>query len=356
MAKGDLTNVLVIAALLFVILAAGQNIFGWDFKGIFVTAEVAKEEVVKITESALCPPGADPSNTMTIGPLKKAWNPTDDLAGCNSRVFKVSQKVDGTYDSFGAANDEGNKDDGAAVTVGGLDKIGIIYAYDNLTFYSRYVDFTAPCRPFSTGSFDAGMNELIANASSGITTTIKNSDTSLDNPGDGTNNETIGSGEYGYFDFTQLQTAEHEGISATDGGYYLIVVEQNGSMYDETKTKLGSLSVVSTPAFYIVANVDSVTTTFKQTGCPLPGDGTTMCQQNLGRLTVKAETGVNPTGGSGTEAGDVGLGDIKLTYLDAEWYLDTTTGAPKYGYQKDTDRTAAGHYGSVGVTELLRVN
>lgn len=351
--KSDIMGILAPIAIILVIVFASQELFDFKVKDLFaVTDAEEKAKAEEVVESVLCPPGADPSNTMTVGPLKRMWNPTEAMAGTNSRVFKVSKQLDGSYAAFGSVNDEGNKDDSATMTVAGLDKIGIIYAYDNNTFYSRYIDFAAPCKPFSSGSYDSGKNQLIKNASSGITTTVKNSDTSLNNPGDGTNNESIGSGEYGYFDFDQIQTAEHEGISATDGGYYYLVIEQNGTLYDETKTKLGSLSIVSTPSFYTLSETDSVTTTFKVNGCPIPGDGTTMCQQNLGRLTVKAETGLNPPGNL-TSVGD---GWIRYTFIDAEWYLNTQTGAPEYGVEKNTDRTAAGHYGSAGTPMFLGVD
>ena len=359
MANNNIAIWLVVGLLAVFILFPDFNL-----SSVTKTAAEVQIEQAKVTEDVLCPPGSDPSNTMTLGPIKQKWAPTTSMTSINSRIFEVSQKADGTYDTFKASNDLGSKADSTTLTVGGKDKIGIIYGYDGagaVNYYGRWVEVTAPCKPFQTGSYDSGSNELIQNASSGITFTIKNSDTGLVQDFAGTQNETIGTAEYGYFDFTQVQTVEKEGISAgTDRagnvGNVIVTVEVNGTMYDEEVTTFGSLVSAVAPSFYTVANTDSKVRAFTTKGCPDPRqESVKFCQENWGRLAVKAASGVNPYGdNTGTAATEIGLGNVKVCLFDQDYALNTKTGEPIFAYENDAG-TAIGKFGSTGLCVILDV-
>lgn len=349
----------IVIGLLVVAVAQITGIY--DFSKFAVAQETPQtpQEQDKETADLLCPVGSDTSNTMTVGPMKQKWAPTTSMSSINARVFEVSKKTDGTYDTFKASNDLGSKTDSSTLTVGGKDKIGIVYGYLS-SYGSRWVELVAPCTPFQSGSYDSATNEIVANSTSGITFRVKNGYTGLQQGFDGSQNETINSAGVGKFEVT-LQTVEKEGISAgTDEngvvGNIIFVVELNKSTYDETATAFGSLLKTPVPTFYTLTNTDSYAVAFVTTGGPDPKqDAIRYFDRNLGTLSVTAESGENPVGGSQT----IGLGNVKLCVFDEQWSLDTIIGKPVFGAEKLKDGapagTTAGSYGSEGDCKIFDV-
>ena len=350
MAEGGFTNLLIgIAAV--VVIFVGLNYVGVvpDFAGVAQTPEekAAVVETTVETDDLQCFKGADFSNTGTVGPMSRWMKPTENVGGLDAYIFESAER-NGKYEPFTAANKIGAKDDSATDTFGGLNKLGIIYGYANESFYERWVEFKVPCKKFLTSQYDTGSNELVKNASSGLTIKIKPSDqgTTDTTPGDGTHNESIGAGQYGSWDII-IETIEEEGISAgTDElgkvfkqGYSF---EFNKSLYDETTFSISGLSKGTLPDYYTEAQTDSLTVFYETTGCPDPTQkGTTYCTVNLGTLKLASESGENPAGGSQQDAASVGRGDIKVCSHDQGFFVDTDSGAPDVGYA-DNDGVAVG--------------
>jgi len=285
---------------------------------------------------------ADPSNTMTIGPVKYVLTPSNTTAE-SSRVF-----VDGV--------DQGTKTDGSTMTIGHKKQIDILYGYGSNSAYTNRVTFNAPCEPFSTGEIDGAANELLI-MDGALTVSAFNSDTGNKNAGDGADNETIGSGETGSFDLS-FSSADKSGVSGSTeticNGMYLTTAqnkatcttvnkgkvhaffEVNGSMYDQTKTLLAGSAPSSRgnkPSWLALAAVDDEVVEFIIDGCPQGSKSA--CDSKLGKLQVSAKTGENPVGGGVQGAAGISLGDVKGILVYENFYLNTRTGKIEYGIQKD---------------------
>ena len=287
---------------------------------------------------------SDPSNTMTVGPLKAAWTPATSMASENVRTYVSGKKGDGSYAGFSAANDKGSKADSSTLTVAYNDKIGVINGIASSTYHTSYAAFYAPCKPFSTGDQDSASNQLVT-YDSAITLSAFNNEDGLKNANN-TANETIGSGEIGGWDTTKLQTAEKKGFYPIAPGradsYFLAVVHLNGTTYkEEDTTWSGSVGKVSTPAYDTVTFLDDKAVTFKFVGCPnlIVNPDEKFCLKDLGVLRVQADTSKNPTPLGSTLAG---FGDnIRISFYGPEWYQQTVTGEPLFGDVKN-DGTRAG--------------
>lgn len=365
MKSGALVVIVAIVALFALVPYAAQQ-WGYDITAAISgeTPQTPAQATQEKVATTVCPPGSDTTNTMTIGPMKQKWSPTTSMSTINARVFKISKSVDANgnvvYDTFKSSNDEGSKTDSSTLSVGAQDKMGLIYGY--LSAYgSRWIEFTAPCQAFSTGSYiTSGKNEIVKNSSSGITFRVKNGYSGLQQDFVGGQNETINQAGVGKFEVT-LQTVENEGISAgTDEnnvvGNVILIVELNKSTYDETATTFESLSKTTVPSFYTLTNTDSYAVAFVTAGGPDPNqEASRYFDRNLGKLSVTAESGENPVGGSQT----IGLGNVKLCVFDEQWSLDTITGAPVFGAEKLKDGapagTTAGSYGSEGDCKIFDV-
>ena len=321
--------------------------------GILQSASVV--DIRDIFGSTAAPPGggdgnipnplvevcSDPSNTMTVGPLKSAWNPTTSMSAQNVRVYESGKKGDGTYASFSAANDKGSKADSSTLTVAYNDKIGVVNGIASTVYHTSYATFFAPCVPFSTGDQDSSSNQLVTYETAITFSAFQNED-GLKNDGNG-NNETIGAGEIGGWDTTKLLTDEKTGFypiaPGREDSYYLAVLLMNGSTYKEEDTSWsGSMDKVATPAYSSVTYLDDKAVTFKFAGCPnlIANSDVKYCNVDLGVLRVQADSGKNPT--QVTEAlGD----DIRISWYGPEWYQHTITGEPLFGDAKN-DGTRAG--------------
>ena len=292
---------------------------------------------------------ADPSNTMTVGPMQRRFNPATSMASENVRTW-----IDGV--------DQGTSADSSTRTVGDCQEIAIIYGYQSGTHYSDGAVFTAPCSPFVSASKD-GNSHLLWQHDTNITITATNGDNGNVNDGIGTSNESIGSGEIGRFTLkleadnlqalspkrnvwnpTKLTPEYFPGQSRPDASKIIIVVEVNGSRYDVAQTTISGGEAVKDNSYfpagiYATSNVDSKTTTFIVDGCPR--EGQKICNINLGTLSVQAKTGENPPGGYATGAAGVGDGDIRLEIYNQDWETHTEKPIVVFGTEQD-DSTIAG--------------
>lgn len=300
----------------------------------------------------------DNSITLKGGPMSKRWAPTTSVSSINMRYFRNDGAGASQADSFTDTVKEG-------------DDIDILYGFGanaDTTYYTGRAHFSAPCGDFETkeanglagskiallpDSNSPNPEQLVAHGN--ITVTIKNQDTGLVNSGDGVNNETIDSGDETHFDITQFTTASQAMWSPW--GPSVVVVEVNGTLYDESKIALGILSKyqksISTSVFTL-ESTDSTYVAFEIPQCTDfkdPNDD--KCDEKLGLLTIKAETAQNPLGGQGIAgtSDSVGNGDIKLTFINSNWDTHTVTGKPISGIQDD----AGARSGFGTETRYLRV-
>ena len=292
-----------------------------------------------------------PSGTLTLGPLKSKWNPSTSMSTINVRYFNSGQVAG----AFGSVNDFGNKLDQSTVTATNKDKVLVINGFGSTAYYSQKQEFEMPCGDASSASQDGGANELIANGSA--TFTINNGDTGNINAGTGADNETINTGDTGRFVFSAVNTLDKTGLSPH--GKIHVIVELNGSAYQEEKTIFSGLEKsLFTPQFYTLSNTDSKTVTFLANGCPT-GPVARSCNENWGTLSVVAETTADPVNAGlassvSSNAVKVGNGWIKVSLYDEDWDVNTVTGAPLFGVQKD-DGTRAGLFGTDSQIAFLSV-
>lgn len=273
-----------------------------------------KEAAKELDTPTYC---ADPSNTMTIGPVRYKWSPTNTSAEA-SRLY-VNEI------------DQGSKADGTTYTVAWKDKITLIYGLTSNAAYAQKAEIVAPCGPFASADTDGDANELIV-ADPSLVISCFNSDTGNKNDGAGIDNETISTGEAGRFDCS-FTSADKMGISP--GGKAHLLVEVNKTMYDVAQTVWGGKTFKDQqyPSHIALSNADSGVSHFEIEGCPKAGARS--CDVKLGTLYVQTRVGENPTGAATSNETAVGAGDIKVTFVYENWYQNTVTGQPGFGWQKD---------------------
>lgn len=292
---------------------------------------------------------ADPSNTMTYGPMQRRYSPATSMSGENARSW-----IDGI--------DQGTNADSSTRTVGAGQEIAIVYGYQSATHYSDTAVFTAPCAPFSSASKD-GESHLLWQHDTNITITATNGDNGNVNDGIGSSNESIGSGEVGRFTLklegdnlqafspkrnpfapTQVTPEYFPNIAKPENSKIVMVVVFNGSIYDAAQTTLSGGEGVKDNSYYPAgihssANIDDDVVTFVTDGCPRAGQK--ICNINLGTLAVQAKTGENPPGGYEQAAAGVGRGDIRLDFFNMDWETHTEKPTVIFGTEQD-DGTIAG--------------
>lgn len=347
----DWTKTLVTLA---VVVVALQVIGVVDFSTFTTGGKAPAPTPAQIVADAC----SDPSNTMTVGPQYRRWSPSTSMSSENVYVWEIpynSNTKAYSQDKYDANVALGSKTDSSTLTVNYKDKMAFLYGYASTTYWQSFVkDVVAPCGPFASGSLDSGAAQLISNGT--ITLNAFGSDSpGTKNDGIGTVNESIGSADIGRFDL-DIETSDKVGFAATKDGKFLVIVEVNGTTYDEQDFTLdGKPPTGATPSFYTVLNTDSVTRAWEFNGCPAAGQ--TKCDVVFGELYVETGSGSeDPIGAGSTNAGAVGLGDIRITFIPADWYLDTKTYEPKYGYAKDDGTIASPLYGASGVSYFLNVN
>lgn len=347
--KGESGIMWLIAIALSVLVIQQVGVF--DFSTLGASATLAEDgTTTPTTGTTLDTFCADPSNTMTYGPMQRKFSPATSMSGENARSW-----IDGI--------DQGTNADSSTRTVGAGQEIAIVYGYQSATHYSDTAVFTAPCAPFSSASKD-GESHLLWQHDTNITITATNGDNGNVNNGLGDSNESIGSGEIGRFTLKleadnlqayspkrnpfvpgQVTPEYFPSIAKPENSKIVIIAVFNGSRYDAAQTTMSGGEAVKDNSYYpagihSTANIDDDVVTFVTDGCPRAGQK--ICNINLGTLAVQAKTGENPPGEvAGTGAAAIGAGEIRLDFFNMDWETHTEKPTVIFGTEQD-DGTIAG--------------
>ena len=351
--KGESGILVAVAIIAVILIGMGAYNQGW-------LAPIASPPVKAPGEPgaqvSFCP---EASHTLTVGPAKVKLSPSTSITTKTHRVY-----VNGV--------DQGAKTDSTTMTVKTGSIVEIAYVFADATYNSDYVKFNMPCGAISSaeistpGSKSAVNGQLVSlydasykNANEVWTADVDyaitafNGDTNADN-NLGASNETLDTGEWGYFNKIKIQGAAEQGISPPRHGIakdsrLVIVVEVNGTAYDESKTTWtgGNAGIKKDDSaypskLYTLANVDSKAITFTALGCPREGE--TVCNLELGDLAVKVETTANPIGGGATDdiaVCDVGNGNVQVKIYTEEFFQHTDDNTIQFSVAKDDGAIAS---------------
>jgi len=290
------------------------------------------------TIATVCPV---PGNTLTVGPMQARNLPGTSVSAQNGRVY-----VNGV--------DQGTKADASTMTINAGSTVEIIYGIDSTLYYSDYVKFAMPCGPVSSSEISESVSAYydstydkahkIWTAETQPTLLAFSGDTGNLNNGTGADNETIGAADTGRFTLTFTSDADQaispprHGLGASSK--LLIIVEQNGTLYDTSKTLLSGAVKSSYRPSSTVLTLDNAVdelVVFEVTGCPT-GDARA-CSLSLGTLSVETKSGAgNDPGVLNTglrDAASVGRGAIKITLAYDDFYRHTIQNSIQFGPQQD---------------------
>lgn len=305
-----------------------QNVAPEQFAS--ATGQETPADTTQIIIAGAC---EDPTSSYTIGPQSARWSPTTSMSAEEVYVWEIPyNRATESYsqDKYDVNVKVGSNSDSTKATATFRNKYAFLYGYASTVYWQSFVkDLEAPCGGFQSASIDSGKAALIAN---GTVTLYVYNDDNLRNSGDGVNNMTLGTSDTKTFNTIRMETADKSGFAPS--GEYLVIVEVNKTIYDEENFQLGGKTTpLTAPGYYVPDQTDSATKAWKFSGCPT-GDAT-RCIANLGGLYVDVASGENPTGSISASSHNVDLGDIKICFKPADYYLDTYTYEPKYGFEKN---------------------
>ena len=259
---------------------------------------------------------ADPSVTMTIGPLSKMYAPTTSVAGEFARVF-----VEGA--------DKGLKADSTTLGVSWKDKVEIYYAENSSVYYAAKSAFAVPCKStIDTKTYDGDADKLYQlDASTNLNFKFYNEDDGLLNA-DNTANEEIAAGDI--VSISGVIRGQYEDAYSPYGGIYA-TMKYNSTAYDDIDFK------VDTAGFSVS---DAATPTVRSNAASATGFALKTVKINKGlvsneyldyTLTIDAHDTNEPGNQSGTS------GDIIIYFDDEDWFRNTDTGVMEFGPEDNDD-------------------
>ena len=261
---------------------------------------------------------ADPSVTMTVGPVTKAFTTTAVATDANL-YFK-----NGVYQDTLAAGD--------TKTVAAGDKVQMYYLVGDATYFAnKGTSITVPCGPFSTGDFDGNAVNVQDNAV--LTFYQFNGDTGNDNNG-GVDNETIGTSETGKW--TLKFDAPAEDQVGSRGGKVILVIDYDKNNFTAADWTLSGWTKDNgmVPSAHSSLGTSYATTSFWINSCIPAANG--VC--SLGGDLLATAKAVNPDG------------SFNMTVYYEDWIRNPDNANEMLFAVEDVDGTLAS---SLGGSELV---
>jgi len=301
--------IILVGLLVYAFVPAVQT----GVNGIFSAAPMEEQEE---PEETFC---ADPSVTMTIGPMAKMYAPATSVAAEYARVF--------VGDFNNKMTDKGLKADSTTLAVSWKDDIAMYYAAGGSTYYQAESKFAVPCKPtIDSANYDGDSHKLYEYDQStnlnfmcfNYLDSTKNADSSAE--------EAIGVA--GNPNFACSVQGKYEDAFSPFGKVY-VTVKYNSTAYDV-------VDFVPNTAGFTVS--DGSTPSVRSNAAAAAGYSLKTFVLNKGLISnerldftidVLADDTLQPIAG--------GPGDITIYFDDEEWYQNSKTGIMEFGPEDDDD-------------------
>lgn len=296
--------VILVAILALNSFPAGQKLIN-NIIGGFATVPTEEEAVV--TDRPFC---EHDGITVTVGPTDKMFAPATSVSGVYHRLI-----IDGI--------DDGLKVDGSTKALTPGDKITVIYAENDTTYYASKVDITLPCAAtLLTSKMDGGTHKLYQiDASTNLNIkTFDDDDGLLNNGSGGSATETLAAGDVVSMDGS-LQ-GQFEDAFSPYGKIYVSLV-YNTTAFDEVDFSAPGVADATPPTFRSTANI---TTGYAMKGWTIPG---IISNEKVDFTVMLDADDTYAPSGNGC--------DVVMFFDDEDWYQDTDTGEMEFGPENNDD-------------------
>ena len=306
-----------ILVVIIALVVYGLNIFPAFTNGINNmfniggTQTTPQQSVVTTQIADFC---ADPSITMTIGPMEKMYSPSTSMSGEYARVF-----ING--------KDVGFKADSATMDVSWKDGIDIYYAANSSTYYASHAKFQIPCKStVNTAELDGGASKLYEiDASTNLNLKVFCEDDGLLNEGTGGSsnvNETIAAG-----DTVQLEASiqgNYQDAFSPYGDIY-VTIKYYSTDYDSFDLRPNTAGWTFTPASTSNFRSSNVSGAGYSTATWKLSPGLRSNEKVFFTIFVDADDTTNPSY------------DFLMYFDDEDWYQHSVSGAMEFGVATNLD-------------------